>query len=457
MKKTLLILCLGVLMFSASACGKQTDTPSIEELENTMPEGLLNYSLFTSNMTIDYDTSYVKDLEIENVQSNGDSCTVKAKVSLGGKYMDRVLYCNLECQKYDISGWEVVGFTEYGKEEIVINQLPPVYDLLHLNCFIENEFIDNTSYTDNTYAFTYTYQMEYSYALEKNVADATGMITRQDNAHTTDNIEYECDTNISYNTPAQYTLKEDAISGTWASEDYENWAVGILSVSDITLKWVALSYLPSESITTNIEAGGISGTDTWTIDEENEYLCQDAEIYYQYWDAWDNLCDRTYFITIKIPLNRNEDCIYLYYSKDTDSATNYSELYKYDAYNVSAKYDKYLNGTPISNSEPDMEETIDDTESVVDGIFNRNGFYGVWLYASDNEEDAYNFANQLSEQGFAGCVTQSNWWSNLNSEPYYVVTYGVYETEEIAQGQLENIQDLYSDAYVKFSGEYVGD
>ena len=81
--------------------------------------------------------------------------------------MDRVLYCNMKCQKYDVSGWEIVGFTEYGKEEIVINQLPPVYDLLHLNCFIENEFIDNTSYTDNTYAFTYTYQMEYSYALEK--------------------------------------------------------------------------------------------------------------------------------------------------------------------------------------------------------------------------------------------------------------------------------------------------
>ena len=27
------------------------------------------------------------------------------------------------------------------------------------------------------------------------------MITRQDNAHTTENIEYECDMNISYNTP----------------------------------------------------------------------------------------------------------------------------------------------------------------------------------------------------------------------------------------------------------------
>lgn len=77
-------------------------------------------------------------------------------------------------------------------------------------------------------------------------------------------------------------------------------------------------------------------------------------------------------------------------------------------------------------------------------------------YASDNEEDAYIFANQLSEQGFAGYVTQSNWWSNLNSDPYYVFTYGVYETEEIAQGQLANIQDLYSGAYVKFSGEYIG-
>lgn len=77
-------------------------------------------------------------------------------------------------------------------------------------------------------------------------------------------------------------------------------------------------------------------------------------------------------------------------------------------------------------------------------------------YASDNEEDAYNFTNQLSEQGFAGCVTQSNWWSNLNSEPYYIVTYGIYETEIIAQVELVNIEELYSDAYVKISGEYIG-
>ena len=93
------------------------------------------------------------------------------------------------------------------------------------------------------------------------------------------------------------------------------------------------------------------------------------------------------------------------------------------------------------------------------------GFYSSFMVSDDvtviskkyNEEDAYNFANQLTEQGFAGCVTQSNLWSNLNSEPYYVVTYGAYESEEIAQGQLANIQDLYGDAYVKFSGEYVGD
>jgi septal ring-binding cell division protein DamX len=80
-------------------------------------------------------------------------------------------------------------------------------------------------------------------------------------------------------------------------------------------------------------------------------------------------------------------------------------------------------------------------------------FYGVWVYGSKDKADADNFAANVN--GMTSLVFLTTDWSNLNTEPYYVVSLGMYTTEDDANGALETAKDLgYSDAYVKYSGEH---
>ncbi|MBO5609563.1 MAG: SPOR domain-containing protein [Eubacterium sp.] len=80
-------------------------------------------------------------------------------------------------------------------------------------------------------------------------------------------------------------------------------------------------------------------------------------------------------------------------------------------------------------------------------------FYGVWVYVSKDKADADNFAANVN--GMTSLVFLTTDWSNLNTEPYYVVSLGMYTTEDDANGALETAKDLgYSDAYVKYSGEH---
>lgn len=47
-------------------------------------------------------------------------------------------------------------------------------------------------------------------------------------------------------------------------------------------------------------------------------------------------------------------------------------------------------------------------------------------------------------------------WSNLNTEKFYVVTVGVYSTESEANANLTSVQSVCQEAYVKYSGNYMG-
>ena len=84
-------------------------------------------------------------------------------------------------------------------------------------------------------------------------------------------------------------------------------------------------------------------------------------------------------------------------------------------------------------------------------------FYGVWCFGSKNENDALAFVETLSASGIAGNVFVSNEWSNLNKDKFYVVSVGIYPTEEQAKDALKTVKEQgYSSAYVKYSGNYLG-
>ena len=93
-----------------------------------------------------------------------------------------------------------------------------------------------------------------------------------------------------------------------------------------------------------------------------------------------------------------------------------------------------------SNNEPAMEP-----------------FYGIWFSASKTEPDMQKIAADLVARGYNAKVFLTTDWSNLNREPWYVVTAGVYASKEEAQSALPDIvANVAADAYVKYSGDYIG-
>ncbi|MCD8382108.1 MAG: leucine-rich repeat protein [Clostridiales bacterium] len=84
-------------------------------------------------------------------------------------------------------------------------------------------------------------------------------------------------------------------------------------------------------------------------------------------------------------------------------------------------------------------------------------FYGVWCAATKKSADAQSVAEQLREQGFDAQVCLTTNWEGLNSEAYYVVTAGRYDTEAEAKAALAEVQAVgYSSAYVKYTGDWSG-
>lgn len=83
-------------------------------------------------------------------------------------------------------------------------------------------------------------------------------------------------------------------------------------------------------------------------------------------------------------------------------------------------------------------------------------FYGIWCHAAKRLAEAQMYADNLTAQGYPSKVFLTTEWSNLNSEPWYVVSVGVYYSESSAYSALPAVQRVYNDAYVKYSGNYRG-
>ncbi len=87
-------------------------------------------------------------------------------------------------------------------------------------------------------------------------------------------------------------------------------------------------------------------------------------------------------------------------------------------------------------------------------------FYGVWLTASKDIEDCEKTVTTLEKYGFEVGIYETTDWENLNDEHWYVVSAGEYSSKKIAKQALEELWDVtgsYSDGYVKYTGEWIGD
>ena len=87
----------------------------------------------------------------------------------------------------------------------------------------------------------------------------------------------------------------------------------------------------------------------------------------------------------------------------------------------------------------------------------RSPFYGIWCHAAKRKSNAQKEANALRKKGLDAQVFLTTDWSNLNSVPWYVVSAGTYSSKAEAKAALSKVQSIYSDAYVKYSGDWQGD
>ena len=83
-------------------------------------------------------------------------------------------------------------------------------------------------------------------------------------------------------------------------------------------------------------------------------------------------------------------------------------------------------------------------------------FFGIWCMASRDRFKAESDAEQMRNAGYNAYVFLTTEWSDLNKEPWYVVSAGIYDTESEANNNLSYVREYYGDAYVKFSGDYRG-
>ena len=119
--------------------------------------------------------------------------------------------------------------------------------------------------------------------------------------------------------------------------------------------------------------------------------------------------------------------------------------------------------TPEPIQAPTIVDKVDEAtrtpspELASESDFNQyQPFYGIWMGASEDLDTATKNVDRLREQGVDAFCFLSSEWSNLNPKPYYVWTAGIYYSEEDAKVALPAAQKIRSNAYVKYSGEYIG-
>lgn len=84
-------------------------------------------------------------------------------------------------------------------------------------------------------------------------------------------------------------------------------------------------------------------------------------------------------------------------------------------------------------------------------------YYAVFVSAAKDKSECASTELRLEEAGFESSVIFAPDFSELNPEPYYAVTAGLFGTKEAAESCLVNVKASgLNDAYVKYCGKYVG-
>lgn len=85
---------------------------------------------------------------------------------------------------------------------------------------------------------------------------------------------------------------------------------------------------------------------------------------------------------------------------------------------------------------------------------NKQPFYGIWTEASKDLSIAEEYKAKYKAKNLDCSIFLTSEWSNLNQENWYALCVGVYSSKKEAEKHLSEVQKEYSEAYVKYSGDF---
>lgn len=144
------------------------------------------------------------------------------------------------------------------------------------------------------------------------------------------------------------------------------------------------------------------------------------------------------------------------YSTAISDLEKVTEILGQDA-DINAKiqeYTKEKNEYESQLAEREMKSVENEAASQFPSQTIQQPFYGIWYSATKSESEAQESANAMIKKGFNAQVFVTTDWSNLNNEKWYAVSAGVYSSKKDANAALADVQKIYADAYVKYSGDY---
>lgn len=115
------------------------------------------------------------------------------------------------------------------------------------------------------------------------------------------------------------------------------------------------------------------------------------------------------------------------------------------------------NGEDGDSDEGTVQPQIDverQVSSTISASHENEPFYGIWVGSSGMYNGAEEFV--ISDtHNYPMHIFLTSEWSNLNPEPYWVVSIGRSQTKEEAEDYLKYVKEDYPKAYVKYSGEKI--
>lgn len=130
--------------------------------------------------------------------------------------------------------------------------------------------------------------------------------------------------------------------------------------------------------------------------------------------------------------------------------------YGKDGADVSVKYHASLAWNKGAWEEIESDDESGDAYAA-STISEQESFFGLWVGAYKEREDAEKLVTQLEDKGLPASYVYSCDWENLNKDPYYCVTIGRSGSEPEAQAYIEDAKQAgYPKAYVKYTGEKLG-